>query len=302
MDWMMDQFVGWFTHALLASLDTLASVMGSTTLLVPNVTTVAQVQQLWGHNAAIANAYYALAVVAAGAIAMGHDSVQIRYHAKDLAPRLVVGAVAANLSLPLCDQLYRLAQSLVDAVGGGPLTGTGTVDAVRAQVAAALDDQALATSILVVVIAALVVVLTVGLFFGWLVRIGVLLVLTAAAPLALACHALPQTDTVARLWWRAVFGTLGVQLLQALTLYAGMNVFLNPSSAVAAELGISGGPLMGLVVLATVLYTAMKIPTMMRRYVLRGGGSGSAGTHLMRVVLLRQLARARPRTIAGGAR
>jgi hypothetical protein len=46
MDWMMDQFVDWFTHALLAALDTLASVMGSTTLLVPNVTTVAQVRDL----------------------------------------------------------------------------------------------------------------------------------------------------------------------------------------------------------------------------------------------------------------
>jgi hypothetical protein len=231
---------------------------------------------------------------------MGHASVQLRYHAKDLAPRLAVGAVAANLSLPLCDQLYVLAQSLVDAVGGGPLTGADTTATVRTQVAAALDDQALATSILVVVIAAIVVVLTVALFFGWVVRLGVLLVLTAAAPLALACHALPQTDTVARLWWRALFGTLGVQLLQALTLYTGMNVFLNPSSTVAAQLGIGGGPLMGLVVLATLLYTAVRIPALMRRYVLRGGGGGF-GTQLMRVVLVRQLTRGR-RVLAGSTR
>jgi hypothetical protein len=303
MGWMMDQFVDWFTHALLASLDTLGSVMGATTLLVPDVTTVAQVRDLWAGNIAIANTCYVLAVIAAAAIAMGHETVQIRYHAKDLAARIVVGAVAANLSLTGCSQLYRLAQSLVEAVGGGPRTGAGTTESVRGQVAAALDDQAMATSILVVVIAALVVVLTVALFFGWVVRLGVLLVLTAAAPLALACHALPHTDPVARLWWRAVFGCLGVQVLQALTLHAGMSVFLDPSSAVARELGISGGPLMGLVVLATLLYTAVKIPSLMGRYVLRGGAAGGIGSYLLRVVLVRQIVRGRgARTIAGRAR
>jgi hypothetical protein len=40
------------------------------------------------------------------------------------------------------------------------------------------------------------------------VRVALLILLVAAAPLALICHALPQTEGLARLWWRATAACL----------------------------------------------------------------------------------------------
>ena len=80
----------------------------------------------------------------------------------------------------------------------------------------------------------LVVFLMAAIVFGWIIRFGVLLVLTVAAPLALACHGLPQLDAIAKLWWRSLFGTLGIQVLQALVLLAGIGVFLTPDEPVTA--------------------------------------------------------------------
>jgi hypothetical protein len=40
-------------------------------------------------------------------------------------------------------------------------------------------------------------------------------VLIAVAPFALACHALPQTEGIARWWWRAFTAILAIQSAQA---------------------------------------------------------------------------------------
>jgi hypothetical protein len=120
---------------------------------------------------------------------------------------------------------------------------------------------------------------------------GVLVVLTAAAPGALACHCLPQLDGVARLWWRTLFGTLGVQVLQALTLRTGVRVFLDPDASIPAMLGMGAGGVVNLAVLVAMLWTCVRIPALMRRHVLRGGNPAGIGTYLIRVVLVQQLAR-----------
>jgi len=57
-------------------------------------------------------------------------------------------------------------------------------------------------------------------------------VLLAMAPLALACHGLPQTEGVARWWWRAFAGILAIQAAQALVLVAAVRVFLSPGWSV----------------------------------------------------------------------
>jgi hypothetical protein len=57
---------------------------------------------------------------------------------------------------------------------------------------------------------AVITVLLAAAAFGLITRFVVLIVLAAAAPLALALHALPQTDGLARLWWQATAGALAV--------------------------------------------------------------------------------------------
>ena len=49
----------------------------------------------------------------------------------------------------------------------------------------------------------------------YVLRLMALVLLTAAAPLALAAHALPQTAWAARWWWRALTVCLAIQAAQA---------------------------------------------------------------------------------------
>jgi len=290
IDWMMNQFIDWFSSALSGCLDVLLSVMGGTTLLVPNVTIIAQAHEIWAHTLGIVNIAYVLVLVAGAAIALSYETIQIRYTVKDLAPRVVFGIVAANLSFDWCNRIFVLAQQLLNALADGPLGGVDTDAAIRAQVDAALHDQPASAVLLMVIIAALVVFLLAALTFGWIVRIGVLLVLTVSAPLALACHGLPQLDPVAKLWWRTLFGTVGIQVMQALVLLSGIGVFMTPASPVAQQMQVAGGGVINMFVLVTLLWTAVKVPSLMRRYVLRGGGN-NLGSSLVRVVLVQQVAR-----------
>lgn len=290
VDWLMEQLVGWITGGLTASLDALLSLMGGTLLLLPDVTLAEQVRMLNGQMVGIVNVCYVIAIVAGFAIAMTHETVQAQYAVKDIAPRLVFGAVAANLSLDWCGRILVLGQALLSAVADGLLAGIDPAATVRTQVQAAIDDQAISTLIIVVILAALVVFLFAAIIFGWIARVGVLVVLVAAAPLALACHALPQIDSVARLWWRSLLGTAGVQLMQALVLLAGIAVFLTPSASVAAQLGVPGGGVFNLLVLTALLWAGAKTPGLMRRYVLQRGGN-QIGSYLVRVLLVQQIAR-----------
>jgi flagellar biosynthesis protein FliQ len=291
VDWLMGQLTNWIADALSGCLDLLLSMMGGTALLLPNVTTVAAAHQAWAQVLGIVNVCYVLAIVAGAAIAMSYETVQIRYAAKDLAPRLVFGLVAANLSWDWCNRILVLGQQLLDALADGALGGANVGAAVHDQVDAALHDSPPAAALLMLIIAALIVFLLASLLFGWIVRIGVLLVLVVSAPLALACHGLPQIDSVAKLWWRSLFGTVGIQLVQALTLLTGIAVFVTPTSPVAAQMHVSGGPTLNLFVLLALLWSAVKIPSMMRRYVLKGGGSNNIGSYAVRALLVRQLTR-----------
>jgi hypothetical protein len=78
--------------------------------------------------------------------------------------------------------------------------------------------------VLVLVLVGALVVLAVVLAGTCVVRALLVVFLVVAAPVMLAAHALPQTEGLARLWWRAMAACLGVQLVQALAL--AVRVFL----------------------------------------------------------------------------
>jgi hypothetical protein len=297
----MDQTITWFAGIVLDALNTVVGILRSTAFWTPNVTAVPQVRSLWSQNMTIVNALYLLAVVAAGVLAMTHESVQIRYSIKELSPRLVFGFIAANFSLQWSSMIFDDTNVLTQALTGQPIAGAGAVDAVRTQVVAALQNPT--GEVLAVVVSALIVVLVFMLMFSWIVRFGVLLILTVSAPFALACHGLPQCDPVAKLWWRTLFGTLGTQLLQALALTTGLRVFLDPAANIPAMLGMGAGEVVNLLVLVVVLWTTIKIPGLMRRFVLRGGGGGNLGGYILRVVLVQQvMGRVLPRGVGRFAR
>jgi hypothetical protein len=139
---MMNQLVAWLAAFVLDSLTALVDVLRHTAFLTPNVTRLPQVYELWSQNMAVVNTCYLLAVIAADAVAMTHESVQIRYAVKDLVPRLVFAAIAANFSLNWCSRIYDAANALTSALTAQPLAGPGALDQVRGQVAAALANPA----------------------------------------------------------------------------------------------------------------------------------------------------------------
>ena len=92
--------------------------------------------------------------------------------------------------------------------------------------------------IFLVLLGLAVALLAVALLILYLVRAALIVLLVCAAPLMLLCHGLPQTEGLARLWWRAMTAALGVQVAQALTLAATVHVFFAGGASV---LGVGSG-------------------------------------------------------------
>ena len=100
----------------------------------------------------------------------------------------------------------------------------------------------------------------------YVLRLMALVLLTAAAPLALAAYALPQTAWAARWWWRALTACLAIQVAQALVLTAAVRVF---SSAGWIPLnGTRGGSVLPVLTAICLLYIMMRIPWWISRPVL----------------------------------
>lgn len=74
------------------------------------------------------------------------------------------------------------------------------------------------------------VCLLVALLVTYVVRVALTVILIAGAPLALMGHALPQTDGIARWWWKAFGGVLAIQIAQSLALVTAIRLFLRDRS------------------------------------------------------------------------
>lgn len=301
VNWLMEQLVEWLTTMTLGFLDFALELLTNLAWYVPDVTVLPGARAVWGQNMTIVNTVYILLVVAAGIVAMTYDSFQVRYGVKELLPRLVLGAIAANFSFGLLGLILRSADGLVQAIAGAPLGDADTREVVELHVTSALVSPA--NAVLALVLALMAVVLLIVLTAQWYVRLGVLLVLAMVSPLALACYALPGLDQAAGLWWRTLGGTLGTQALQALMIVGGLRVFLDPDSQLVMVLPIgAGGQLVtagsptNMLIMIVLLWATFKVPSLVRRWVLRAGGGGGG----MRIVVM-LLAQQVTRGLSGGA-
>jgi hypothetical protein len=252
----------WFRDLVLSALDPALEFLGRTVLATPDVSEQGRVRELWGISAGIANGFFVILVIVAGAIVMGYETVQSSYSVKEMAPRVVLGILAANASLLIAGVAIDLANAFSRAFlaqGIGPASATGTM---RVLVLTAIAGG----GTFLVLIALAVAVLVLLLVAVWVIRVCLVVVLVAGAPLALACHALPQTEGAAQLWWRALVACLGIQVAQSLVLITALHVFFDPEGR--AALGLSmGGSLVDLVVVACLLWVMLKIPTWAARAV-----------------------------------
>jgi hypothetical protein len=277
------------TLAVQAGLNWVLGLLATTLFASPDVTALPQVQYTSGQAQLVANAGMGLIVTVAGALAMTHGSVQDRYSVKELLPRLLIGFTLANLAIPIVRAAITFANAVTAAMVGARFTSTDSFGQIRRIVIGAATDQNLA--MWVVVLQVLVLVMLVVVVFTWLGRLTGLLVVAGVGPVALACHALPQTDPVAQIWWRSLGGLLAVQVLQAVTLHLAVATLLIPGASLPF-LGLPGDPtgVLNLLITCYLLWLVIRIP----RWVARtfGGTRGRSGGilgYVVRVVVVQQL-------------
>ena len=263
---------GWFRGLVSSALNPVLDLLGRSVLTTPQVTGPGRVAELWAVSVGIANGLFVLFLVLGGMVVMGHETVQTRYSLKDIAPRLVVAGIAANTSLALAGGAISLANGLSAAFLGGGVDPAAASAALGSLLVAPLAGGGMFLTLLGLVSA----ILGVALLAVYVLRIALVVVLIAAAPVMLACHALPQTDALARLWWRAFTGALVVQVAQSLVLITALRVFLTPTGPGLLGLPSSGG-LVDVLVAACLLYLLLLIPSWVTRLAL-SGGHRSGGT------------------------
>ena len=292
MGWLIDGIMDWLVKTILNILDGELSLISEALLVTPDVTGLPQVQALTGRSIWVVDTIFVIVFVAAGALTMvaGGDE-RSRYTVKDLLPRAVVGFVAAHFSQLIVSRLIDLANGLTGALAIN-INRDSALGAVKTHLHAASDNT---VPLLFAVLASIIVVLVVSTGFSMIVRFAVLLVLASIAPVALACHALPQTDPAARLWWRCFLGCAAVPTLQACALTAGHWMLLDPAHLLPVfGLPIEPGGVFNLLIVIVLLWTTVRIPGLVRRYVTQGGRSPNFLGAVIRVVVVQQLTRRVP--------
>ena len=277
----------WFRDLVTAALDPILTLLGHTLLATPNLTAQSRVAELWQMTEGIADSFLVLFVLVGGAIVMGYETIQTRTAIKDVLPRIIVAAVAVNASLSLAGLAISTADSLSQAVLGQGVDPSGAAVVLLQLVLGSLAGG----GIFVVLLGGVVAVLAIVLLATYVVRLALVVLLIVAAPICLVCHALPQTEGLARLWWRAFSGTLAVQVAQSLVLVTALRVFL--ASGGPANLGIaSTGGLVDLLVSACLCWVLVKIPSWVSRVVFSGSRSHGGVGRVVRDVIIYKGAKA----------
>lgn len=214
----------------------------------PALDALPPVVAVWAIARNLADALFVVAFCAVGVLVMAAGGYDARYSAKVLVPRVAIAAVAANASLAICGGLIGLDNALV----GGLLAPTAG-RSILAPLGALVSGDGAASQLVgvaVAIVAAVLALLLVAVYVG---RGLVIVVLACLAPLALAGYALPQTDELARLWWRAFSAVLFVQVLQAALVAVAVNLIGATDWLVSSTLG-SG------LLLVVVLYLLVRLP------------------------------------------
>jgi len=295
-DWLTDQLINqiitWFAETVLGALDALWELLTATVFVSPDVTRLPQVTAFAGTSLGVVNACYVLAFLWAGIAVMGRDTIPSRVGPGELIPRLVIGLIAANFALPICSTAIQLANAVTAALTGQTVTSPGSMQQLRAMTVTALTGTAGTSPVgfLLVLIGLLIAVLVGVLVVQWIIRVGLLIVTVGVAPIAVSLHATPQTEGIAKLWWRTLFGTLATVTLQAVALHLTMAIFLDPRANLPV-LGLPSDPgaVLNLLVVVCLLWGVTRIPALMRRFVTQPKPNGLATT--LRVLLVSQVTR-----------
>jgi len=271
----------WFGNLVRSALGPVLKLVSSVLLSSPDVSD-GRIAEVWTGTLVTANTLYVLFVLVGGVIVMSHETVQSRYSLKQIAPRLVVGAIASNASLWAIEQSVSLGNALSAAILNRPVSAEG----IGAQLTSMIVDKIFLPggvgTLSMILLGGAVAVLGLALLITYLIRAAILIVLTAGAPLAFACHALPQTEGLAKLWWRGVFACLATQFGQALVLITCLQVFFDPHADLIFGVPSDGG-LIDLLLCLCLFFVLIKIPIWATRIALgRQPFGGTMASGLLR--------------------
>jgi hypothetical protein len=245
----------WFRHLVTDALNPALELVGQTLLSTPQVVGAARVGELWAYSLGIADALLVLVLVVSGALVMAHETVQSRYALKDALPRLGFAAIAVNASLALSGQMIAFTNALSFGFLSGGVDPTQASASLKQFIVGAVASGGIFLIFLGLACAIVAVILLVL----YIVRAALVVVLVCAAPLMLLAHALPQTEGLARLWWRGMAAALGVQVAQAFLLATAVRVFFSSEGHSALGLSVTGS-LIDLLVALCLLWLLVKVP------------------------------------------
>lgn len=216
---------GWFAGLVRSAVNPLLVLIGQSALSTPQPGGIAAVHTMWATSVAVADASYVLLVLLGGILVMSHETVQTSYSVKEIAPRIVLGFLGANLSMVVISRAITIANGLSAALAGH---GADPASAAKSLLTTLGNSAATDQGVFLILLALAGVILALVLALVYVMRLMAIVLLAAAAPLCLALYALPQTAWAARWWWRALTAALSIQVAQGLVLTAAVQVFFSP--------------------------------------------------------------------------
>jgi hypothetical protein len=260
---------GWFAGLIASAVNPLVNFIGSSALSTPQPSSIPAVSSLQESSLAIADACYGLLVLIGGIIVMSHETLQASYSAKEIAPRIVTGFIAANLSTILISRAIGISNGVSAALAEGG--HVSQQDAAR-QLLTTLANSAQADHGAFLLLLELAgVVLALVLAAVYVIRMMAVVLLAVATPLLISLWALPHTGWAARWCCRAWVAVLAIPAAQGLVLSAAVRVFFSPG-----WLPGSGGYLEQVLITLCLLYILMRIPFWIGRPVLSPFGPSPA--------------------------
>ncbi|MFI7449605.1 conjugal transfer protein TrbL family protein [Nonomuraea sp. NPDC049714] len=279
-DWIGGWLNSWFANMVALAVEPMLNVLAVTLLSTPDVSASPRVFDLWKASAVIANSTFVLLATIGAITAMGHETVQTRYAVKEVLPRLLAAALAANTSFTICGKIIELANALSQALLGQSFDGRRALTTLRYLILPPAQDGSF-----YILLALVAVILLILLLIAFVMRAALVLLLVVAAPLAMACLALPHTDGLARFWWRAFTGLLIVQVAQSLTLVMAVRIFFNQDGRLLLGL-VPSGQLINVVLAICLLIILVRIPHWVsRRIFAQTAGRGSSIARIFKYAL-----------------
>lgn len=281
--WITGQINAWFAELATHAIKPLLDVLATTLLATPSVDEQSRIWDLWHATLIIANGSFVLFGTIGGILAMSYETVQTRYAIKEILPRLVLAFLTVNASFLLTSKAIETANALAQGLLGQGFDARRAANAIRFLIWLPGNSE-----IFYILLALVAVVLLVALLITFVLRVALTTLLVVAAPLALACHALPQTEGLARLWWRVFTGLLLIQICQSLTLVTAVRVFFNQDGREAV--GLYGtGQLYNLLLALVLLIILVRIPTWVSRAMFLPSGRGFGVVRIVKYALAYKL-------------